>query len=203
MTAPVLLIEFRAGPPPPSFAPAIAAGRLRAVARSSLAAGDIAGAGGVIVGMHCDQIDLAGRAEEFSAFFAAGGRLAYNGHLLRPFVEGLDTFRVLASQRLPDYRLTRLSPHPVFEDIDSASLMKRKGVAGFYGRGHVPPPEGAVPVTGIGPDRLPIDWEWRLPTGGAIFMHAGNDLWTVADQPETTALLSERLVAWCAAGRAA
>lgn len=202
MTAPVVLIQFRAGPPPSSFAPAIAAGRLRTIVQSALAPGDIAGAAGVIVGMHCDQIDLAARAEEFSVFFAKGGRLAYNGHLLRPFVAGLGTFRVLESQRLPDYQLVRLNPHPIFADIDPAGLVKRKGVAGFYGRGHVPPPEGALAVTGIGPQRLPIDWEWRLPSGGAIFMHAGNELWTIADHPETTALLSDRLVAWCEGRRA-
>ena len=25
-------------------------------------------------------------------------------------------------------------------------------------------------INGIGPDRLPIDWEWRLPSGGRIFL---------------------------------
>lgn len=201
MTAPVLLILFRAGAPPPPFVPAIAAGRIRAVAQSALEPGDVATSQGLILGMHTDQVDLLARRDELAAFFARAGRMAFNGHLLRPFLHGLGTFVPIPSPKRRDYNLMRLNHHPIFDGIAAESLVTRRGVAGFYGRGHTPLPPAGVAITGIGPDRLPIDWEWATPFGGMIFMHAGNDLWTIADDPATTATLTERLVDWCSGVR--
>ena len=76
-------------------------------------------------------------------------------------------------------------------------------MAGFYGRGHNPPLPGATHLTGIGPDRLPVDWEWLLPGGGGLFVHSGNDIWGTSDDAAANALVAERIVAWSLAGRSA
>ena len=38
------------------------------------------------------------------------------------------------------YRVAELAPHPIFDGVDPDDLTLRKGVAGFFARGHHPPP---------------------------------------------------------------
>lgn len=196
-----LLILTHFGPPAEELQPLIAAGRVRAIRQIDLREADLHEAPGLITTIHLDQNDFAARRPALEAFIARGGRLVFNGHPVRPMIDGLDRYHPLTLRRRSDLDLVRLSGHPVFEGMAAASLVTRKGVAGFYGRGHVPLPEGAQAITGIGPDRLPIDWEWRRPSGGRIFVHAGNDLWTVADSEDSNRQLAERLVDWCAERR--
>ena len=107
-----------------------------------------------------------------------------------------------APARRADFALVALGEHAVFEGIDRARLETRRGVAGFYGRGHAPAPPGGRALTGVGPQAAPIDWVWERPAGGALLMHAGNDLWTVCDEPSVNVALAERIVAWCAGATA-
>ena len=196
----VLLILSAYGLPPDCFDADLAAGRLRAMRQTELARGELAAADGIVTTMHLDQVDFAERQGEIAAFLGRGGRLAFNGHPLRPFVEGIEPYRPLSVSSWHDLALTRLAPHPVFGDIEPATLLKRRGVAGFFGRGHAPLPTGARAITGIGPYRLPVDWEWSPPGGGTIFLHAGNDLWSVAEA-DINKRLAAQLVAWCEAAR--
>lgn len=182
---------------PAAFARAAAQRHVLLVEEHELGDGLIDRAAGLITTMHLDQVAFAGREAALRRFFDRGGRLAFMGHLVRPFLPGLDTFIPLASGRRADFALTALADHPIFAGIDRSSLETRRGVAGFYGRGHVPPPKGATPLTGLGPERLPIDWVWDRPGGGAIFLHAGNELWAIADDPAVGAAFAERLVDWC------
>jgi len=133
----------------------------------------------------------------------AGGRLVFCGHVLRPFVYGLEHFIPLADKRRADYVLTRLAEHPVFAGIDAKTLEANRGVAGFYGRGHNPPPPGATVLNGLGPDLAPVDWVWHRSAGGVLLVHSGNDLWGVGDDPAVKTLIAERLVSWCLEGRRA
>jgi hypothetical protein len=196
-----LFIECDDGPPPTPILPHIVAGRLRLVRQVDLQPSDLDAANGLIVTIYLDQIDFAVRKDDISAFLAKGGRVVFNGHVMRPFIDGMLPFVPLASQRRSDLRLERLAPHPVFTGIPAEAHQTQKGVAGFYGRGHNPPLPGATLLTGIGPDRLPVDWEWLAPGGGGLFVHAGNDIWGTADDPGVDALIAERIVGWALAGR--
>jgi hypothetical protein len=193
---PALLIVSHWGPAPPVFAPDMERGRVRVVRQSDLRSRDIAEAGGLITTMHLDQVDFANRRDEIAVLLRRGGNVAFNGHILRVFADGLGLFRPLPSARLPELTLTQLHPHPVLAEIDRSEMLLRHGVAGFYGRGYNPLPRGAVAVTGIGPEKLPIDWDWPTPLGGSIFSHAGNDLWSLADG-ETARAIAARMVSWC------
>lgn len=193
----VLLIVSAYGPPPALFDAALAEGRVRAVREAALTAADFNTASGLITTMHLDQDGFLHWQRPVAALLARGGRFFYNGHLLRPFLPGLAIFQPLPQPKRADFALTRLAPHGLFAGIDPATqLVTRKGVAGFYGRGHVPLPEGGVAMTGLGPQALPIDWLWSVPGGGQLFLHAGNDIWGGADAPELNRLLAERVVAW-------
>jgi hypothetical protein len=195
-----ILVLSTDAPAAQEFAAPLAQGTVVAIRQDRIDDAALDEASGIIVSTSVDQIDLLERAASLARFFARGGRMVFNGHVLRPFVEGLTPFVPLAKRTRAEYELTVLSRHAVFADLDVAGLVTRKGVAGFYGRGHNPPPAGAIAINSICSDRLPIDWEWHLPGGGALFVHTGNDLWDAGDDPVIHRKLAERLAAWAVAG---
>ena len=197
-----VLIISDDGPPASPLLPAIEMGHLGVRRQIDLSEQDLRGACGLITTGALDQVDFATRREAIAAFLAEGGRIVFNGHLLRPFIAAQQPYMPLPTQRRADLELQRLAPHPVFASIPASAQQTQRGVAGFYGRGHNPMLPGARALTGIGPERLPVDWEWLLPSGGGLFVHAGNDIWGTSDDPLVDALIAERLVAWSLAGRA-
>ncbi|WP_018268250.1 hypothetical protein [Methylosinus sp. LW4] len=193
----ILLVLSGDGPPSKAFAAPLAACALAIVRQTELADARLAAARGVVTTMHLDQVDFVRRSAALEAFFDRGGRLAFMGHLARPFLPQLASFVPLGAGRRADFALAALGEHFVFDGVDRARLETRRGVAGFYGRGHAPIPPGGRALTGLGPGASPIDWIWERPGGGAILMHAGNDLWTVCDDASVNVALAERIVAWC------
>jgi hypothetical protein len=196
-----LYIESDDGPPPAQLALHIAAGTLRVVRQVDLRPSHFDTACGLLATAYLDQIDFEARATTIAKFIETGGRIVFNGHVVRPFIAGMHPFVPLATQRRSDLAIERLAPHPLFAGISAEAHAAQKGVAGFYGRGHNPPLAGATSLTGIGPDRLPVDWEWLHPGGGGLLVHSGNDLWAVSDDANVNAVVADRLVAWSLAGR--
>jgi hypothetical protein len=196
---PVYLLSTRT--PPPGVAALAAAGRVRVVAQYALDGLDPAGVPGLFVGMHADQVHLERRRPVLEAVLDGGGAVVWSGHVAREAVGGLSRFVPLPDPpRLADFRVRPLVPHPVFEGFDQEQLTFRRGVAGFYGRGHNPMPAGAVALNGLGPAGAPVDWEWRRPGGGRMLMHAGNDLWSLFDEAELNARMLGRLMDWILEG---
>jgi len=196
----VIFIVSTDAPIPPQFDEMQSEGRVHPVRQDRVTPEIIAGAAGLIATASVDQIDLLEKRDAIERFLDAGGRMVINGHAMRPYVRELQPFVPLTTPHRPDYVLTRLANHPVFAGIPAQTLETNRGVAGFYGRGHNPPPAGATALTGIGPERLPVDWVWQRPGGGALFVHSGNDLWGVGDDPAVKRSIAERLVDWCLAG---
>lgn len=195
----VLLIQSQYqydGMPPSPFEGAVAGGRVRPVRELSLSEEDFAVVSGLITTTHLDQIGFLRFANAVAAFLARGGRWIFNGHMLRPPIGGLGVYRRLEAPKRGDFALTRLCDHAIFDGIDQKALETNHGVAGFYGRGYNPLPEGAVAINGIGPDHHPIDWVWQRPEGGAILSHAGNEFWGCGDDGATKQRLADRAVAW-------
>lgn len=152
---------------------------------------------GLIVTMHADQRALAARAAHLQALLVGGGRILFNGHHVYPVFAGCGAFEPLLVRGMAELALAAVAEHPLFTAVDRAALARRKGVAGFYGRGAVPPPAAAQPITTIGPEGWAVDWHW--PVGrGALFMHAGNDLWTTAEAKADQRRLAANALAWCA-----
>lgn len=194
----VLLIHSTFGPAPEPYAELAQLNSIRIVRDRELTAGGLDEATGLITGIHLDQDGLFAQSEALQALLDRGGRLFFNGHIMRPLVDGLRPYVPLERPNRASYTLTRLSEHPIFSGIDQRSLEENRGVAGFYGRGHNPMPEGARAINGIGPALLPIDWEWTLPGGGKMFCHSGNDIGGMSRDSGHAALLMERVTAWCA-----
>lgn len=160
---------------------------------------DLAPFAAILLPAHLDQRYLGAIAPVVTAFLDRGGRLVFNGHVAWPMLPELQPFVPLASRQLADLAIHRLTEHPVFEGVAEDDLTFRRGVAGFYARGHNPPPDGAVALMGVGPERVPCDWVLQRPAGGEILCHAGNDLWMYIDDTRSTGRIVPQLIAW--AGR--
>lgn len=149
---------------------------------------------------HLDQRYFGTLTQKIEAFLDSGGTLVFNGHVTWPMLPEFKPFQPLERLTLETLQIHRVNPHPVFEGVNTSELTFRRGVAGFYARGCNPPPEGAVVLHGVGPDKLPCDWVYERPSGGRILMHAGNDLWMYVASEDSTSRITPQLCAW-AAGR--
>lgn len=133
----------------------------------------------VLLSMSADQVHLAEMTPKLETYLNGGGTLLINGHVARPFLPELTRYEPMEKRGLKELVIHRESEHPLFEGITAESLTLRKGVAGFYGRGSNPPPQGAVVIHSVGPDRVAVDWIYDRPQGGRIFVHSGVELWAV------------------------
>jgi len=152
----------------------------------------------IMLPAHLDQRYFGEISDRITAYLDQGGTLVFNGHVAWPMLPEFKPFVPLPKVDLEHLQVYRLTPHPVFEGVDMQDLTFRRGVAGFYARGHNPMPDGAVPLLGLGPDRIPCDWVYDRPEGGRVFMHAGNDLWMYAGDTTTAARIADQLCTWAA-----
>lgn len=170
---------------------------------------------GIIIAGNVDQLFLAEQREQLSDWVRGGGRMLINGHVQRPFLEGLGTWRKLEFHGPKDLALTAVTEHPVWAGVDLARLqfslgadrapetglasyeqLHAEGVAGFYGRGYVLPlPEGARCINGLGPLNAPVDMEYPLGEG-LVLLHSGNDLEGFATAQRGSAHLLTQLQTW-------
>ncbi len=142
-----------------------------------------------------DQEFLWRERDVIAGFLAAGRVVVYCGHLLRPWLPGCGTFVPAPVTSYRDYEVRIVSPpHPVFDGVDADDLTFRRGVAGFFARGHNPPPAGAEVLAELAGGQ-PVTWVDRSTTRGTIFVHAGNDLIGFADD-SSAARLGPQLVDW-------
>lgn len=163
---------------------------------------------GILVDSGCDQRFLSARNSRLSSWVRGGGRLVANGHPVRRWLEGLPAHRKLDFHSPDDLWLTAVGDHPIWAGVDRKDLLFRTGVpgqhsferlaeigvAGFYAHAYlVDLPEAAVPITGIGQGRLPVDLSYPLGDGEVV-VHIGNDLTRFEMQATTTANLSEQVI---------
>jgi hypothetical protein len=180
----------------PLFGEAIASGLMKVVREMDLTGAEFAAARGLITTTHLDQVGFQRFAADAAAFLDRGGRWIYHGHILRPILPELGIYRPIENPRRVDFVQTRFFEHPIFAGIDQKLLETNHGVAGFYGRGHNPMPEGAVVINALGPMKSPVDWIWARPQGGEFLSHAGNEFWGCGDDPAIKKQLASRATAW-------
>ncbi len=163
-----------------------------------LEAGHLEGPRALVIGMHCDQRFLAVRAGLFAGFLGRGGRVVASGHHAYPFLPGIGGYRSPAQPTLADLTIHRLADHPVWAGVAEADLTFRRGVAGFYGRVWHEPPEGALVINGIGPDRRPLDFVYPVGRGTVLF-HGGNDLTGYGGADDSSRRILPQLLDWMVA----
>ncbi|HET8726005.1 MAG TPA: hypothetical protein VFO41_00730 [Alphaproteobacteria bacterium] len=176
------------------------AARIGTLSIYDLRRADLGGTTALLVPMHADQIHLARCRDVVEGYLSGGGAIVFNGHVAHPFLPELRRFVPLDRPKLADLHVVPAAPHPAFAGLDHREISLRRGVAGFYGRGHNPMPAGAVAVNALASGRVPVDWVWRRPGGGLLFMHAGNDLWMYASDRSGAAEILPNLLDWLERG---
>lgn len=160
---------------------------------------------GLIVPNHADQEFLFREHARIRAFLDGGRVLVFNGHLFRAWLPGAGLFvpKGLDGTRLvprgihesDDYNVQVVTPHPIFERVRPADLTFRRGVRGFFARGHHPPPEEAEVLLALQSGE-PIVYLDRRSTRGTILVHAGNDLLGYAGDATTASRVAPQLLRW-------
>ena len=194
MGAPVLVLTMGEGSGPatdPRYAGVVADLDVYA-----LPGADLTAVRALLIGADVDQMFLARHQPMLDEVTHRGGRLVVCGQVVLPFAAGLTPFVPLAYLGVGDLTVRRLAEHPVWAGVDPDDLTFRRGVAGFYGRGHYPDlPPGALVVHGLGPEAVALDAVY--PYGeGEVLLHGGNDLWGYAGDDTTAARMTPQLIDW-------
>ena len=143
----------------------------------------------LIISNSADQRYLQRRRAQLQSYLEQGGRIAFSGHVAYPFLDALSPYQPTPEPGLAGLQVHNLGQHPIWAGISDADLTFRKGVAGFYGRGYNPPPPGALVTATLGTQQtLPLDWILRLPSGGELLVHAGNDFLSFSNAPSAVGM---------------
>lgn len=156
---------------------------------------DLCSFSGLVVSSQVDQDFLYRHRRRIRTYLDGGGVVAFSGHLSRQWLPGAGLFEPKSIESPADYSVVEATPHPVFEGVEMADLTYHRDVAGFFARGHNPPPEHATVLLRLA-DGEPIVYVDEESTGGTIFAHSGNDLVTVGGRSTTAASVPEQLLGW-------
>jgi hypothetical protein len=129
----------------------------------------------LIITGNVDQELLYRERQIIRDFLDAGKVLVFSGHLLHSWLPGAGTFVPKEIHSFRDYGIRIVKPHPIFEGVKEEDLTFRRGVAGFFARGHNPPPEGAEVLLELAGGE-PVVYVDRRSTKGVILAHSGYDL---------------------------
>lgn len=126
-----------------------------------------------------DQEYLLACRDAVTGFLGRGRVVVFCGHLFRPWLPGCPPFVAAAITNPGDYAVqieqAPLGRIGVFAGVDPDDLTYRRGVAGFFARGHHDPPAGATVLARLAGGQ-PITWVDERTTAGAVFVHSGADL---------------------------
>lgn len=161
-----------------------------------LARTDLTAYAALIVPAMADQEHLAWHRAAIRHYLDAGGVVVFGGHLHRDWLPGAAAFVPLAEPSLRAYRVAEIADHPVFDGVEADDLTFRRGVAGFFARGHHPVPDGAEVLVQLAGGE-PATYVDRVSTGGTILVQASCDLLGYAGSAGSTAQrIPEQLLAW-------
>ncbi|MGQ0774340.1 MAG: hypothetical protein ACT4NY_07985 [Pseudonocardiales bacterium] len=122
-----------------------------------------------------DQEHLTRARHVIRGYLDGGGVVVFGGHLNRAWLPGASVFVPLANRSLTGYRVVEVADHPIFRGMTPDDLTFRRGVAGFFARGHHPIPPGAEVLTRLSGGE-PATYLDRVSTAGTIVVQASGDL---------------------------
>ncbi|MGH3529528.1 MAG: hypothetical protein ACRDS0_01625 [Pseudonocardiaceae bacterium] len=145
-----------------------------------------------------DQEYLLRHREILRAYLDGGGVVVFGGQLHRDWLPGASPFVALDPPSRAAYRVAEVAEHPIFAGVQPDDLTARRGVAGFFARGHHPPPAGAEVLVRLSGGQ-PVTYVDRVSTGGTIVLHANGDLLALDQHNGTGARVPAQLVEWTVA----
>jgi hypothetical protein len=149
----------------------------------------------LVVPAMVDQEHLSAQRTVIRRYLDGGGVVLFGGHLHRHWLPGAFMFVPLEIRAHRDYEVAWVGDHPIFDGVDPSDLTYRRGVAGFFARGHHPPPDGAeVLVRLVGGQ--PVTYLDRCSTAGTILVQSSGDLWGYYGLDSTAARIPGQLLDW-------
>lgn len=123
--------------------------------------------------------------------------VVFCGNLVTNWLPGGKPFIAKDIKRFSDYRVRKVIDHPIFRGVEEDDMTLKKGVAGFFARGHHPLPTGAEVLLTLN-EGEPITYIDRHSTSGTILAHVGFDLfgYMQTDEKKTTDRISAQLRSW-------
>ncbi|MDP9419972.1 MAG: phosphate starvation-inducible protein PhoH [Actinomycetota bacterium] len=171
------------------------AGAVEPVDAYELPSIDLSEVGALLLGNMIDQEFLYRHRALVRSFLDDGKVIVFSGHLLRPWLPGCGAFVPKAIATFHDYALSVVNSHPLYAGVDPHDLTFRRGVAGFFARGHHPTPPGAEVLLAL-PGGEPVTYVDRVSTGGTILVHAGGALFDGTERDSTASRVPAQLLAW-------
>lgn len=156
---------------------------------------DLGSFSGIVISSQVDQDFLYHHRRRIRTYLNAGGVVAFSGHLSRQWLPGAGCFQPKSIESHEDYTVVEAKPHPVFEGVEMEDLTYQRDVAGFFARGHNPPPDHATVLLRL-TDGEPIVYVDEESTDGTMFVHSGNDLIGFGRRSSTAARVPNQLLAW-------
>ncbi|EYR82503.1 hypothetical protein AKG11_23655 [Shinella sp. SUS2] len=151
---------------------------------------DLAEVDVVMLSGMADQIFLKSIEAKLVDYLAGGGHFLLNGHILLPFLPCLSPFRAVPPKPFTNWMIRPAQPGAYFGRMDFENFHRHEGILGQYARGFSDAPAGAqwlCLIGGPGPDGTvlegPVDWVWRMPGGGKVFMHNGDHIEQFCSDP--------------------
>ncbi len=123
-----------------------------------------------------DQLFMLTQTERVLRYLADGGNLIINGTFARPWLPFLKPFQAVPPRPYTNLMIRPHTPGKYFGRMDYETYHRHDGILGQYARGWSEAPEGAQLLSMIGAedDLHPVDWVWRYPGGGNVFVHNGD-----------------------------
>ncbi len=150
---------------------------------------------GIVVSSQADQEFLLNHRALVETYLDRGGVVAFSGHLCTPWLPGAAPFQAKTIRSHQDYHVARVHDHPIFEGVQAEHLTYQKGVAGFFARGHHPPPPGAETLVHLEGGE-PVVYVDTTTTPGTILVHSGNDLIGFARRNTSAARIPQQMIDW-------
>lgn len=142
-----------------------------------------------VSGMH-DQIFMKSIEAKLVGYLSCGGNFLINGHIILPWLPCLSRFKAVSPKPFTNWMIRPAEPGAYLGRMDFESFHRHEGILGQYARGYTGAPDGAQPLCLIGGpgrdgaiDEGPVDWVWRMPGGGKVFMHNGDHIEEFCSDP--------------------
>lgn len=172
------------------------AGRVIAIDQYALKNLDWEPYDGIIINLHMDQYLWSGLKNKIYHYLSLEKKIFFNGHIMKPFLDELNIYTPIQDIALADFKTKVIHHHEIYKDFDISKLNSRKGVAGFFARGGNPPPDGAKIIISIKNGTVPVDWEYQLKSGGVLYVHSGNDIWSCFEKQEDNEKVFVQMLDW-------
>ena len=143
----------------------------------------------MLSGMH-DQIFLKSIEPKLVDYLASGGHFLINGHIIIPWLPCLSPFKAVSPKPFTNWMIRPAEPGGYFGRMDFENFHRHEGILGQYARGYADAPDGAQWLCLIGGPTAdgtihegPVDWVWRMPGGGKMFVHNGDHIEQFCSDP--------------------